>query len=71
MTNGVKLSGDGGSTSYVYKLNGPQAEDVLNGYTADMQISVQDQDMQWKSFNMDGNAPNLVVFKTQGCPECE
>ena len=39
--------------------------------SADVQVSYQDSDAKWQTYNMKSDAPNLVVFKTQGCPECE
>ena len=69
-TNAHKLK----SSDYqsgVFKLDGPIAEDVLSGMSADVQVSYQDSDAQWQTYNMKSDAPNLVVFRTQGCPECE
>ena len=67
--NALKLNQD--YSSLVFKLDGPQAEDILSGMSADMQISFQDKDMKWQAVGMNENAPNLVVFRSQGCPECE
>ena len=48
--NALKLNQD--YSSLVFKLDGPQAEDVLSGMSADMQISFQDKDMKWQAVGM-------------------
>lgn len=69
-TNAHKLE-KGDFQSGIFKLDGPEAEDVLSGMSADVQVSYQDSDAKWQTYNMKPDAPNLVVFKTVGCPECE
>ena len=60
--NALKLNGE--YSSGVFKLDGPLAEDVLSGMSADVQVSYQDSDAKWQTYNMKSDAPNLVVFKT-------
>lgn len=45
-TNAHKLE-SGDYQAGVFKLDGPMAEDVLSGMSADVQVSYQDSDAKW------------------------
>ena len=43
--NAIHLDQD--FSTQVFRLNGPIAEDVLSGMSADVEISYQDSEMKW------------------------